>query len=58
MSYAEFVISVPPNHKPGNIELPGATPDPRSAFVTVRQRVLDKPTFEAEISRQRPVQVV
>lgn len=53
MSYAEFVISVPPNHKPGNIELPGATPDPRSAFVTVRQRVLDKPTFEAEISRQR-----
>lgn len=35
VSYAEFVISIPPNHKPGNIELPGATPDPRSAFVTV-----------------------
>lgn len=53
MSYAEFTISIPPSHKPGNIELPGATPDPRSAFVTVSQRVLDKPTFEAEISRRR-----
>jgi esterase/lipase superfamily enzyme len=52
-SYAEFVISIPPSHKPGDIELPGASPDPRSTFVTVSQRVLDKPTFEAEISRQR-----
>ena len=53
MSYAEFVISIPPGHKPGNIEWPSATPDARSAFVTVSQRVLDKPTFEAEISRRR-----
>lgn len=53
MSYAEFVISIPPGHKPGNIEWPSATSDARTAFVTVRQRVLDKPTFEAEISRRR-----
>ncbi len=53
LSYAEFTISIPPNHKPGNVEWPSATPDPGSAFVTVRQRVLDRPTFEAEISRQR-----
>jgi len=53
LSYAEFTISIPPNHKPGNVEWPSATPDPSSAFVTVRQRVLDRPTFEAEISRKR-----
>ncbi len=53
MSYGEFTISIPPNHKPGAIEWPSAAPDPNSAFVTLRQRVLDQPTFEAEISRQR-----
>jgi esterase/lipase superfamily enzyme len=53
MSYAEFVISIPPNHKPGNIEWPGPTPDPSSAFIVVSQRVLDRQAFEAEISRKR-----
>jgi esterase/lipase superfamily enzyme len=52
LSYAEFTISIPPNHKPGNVEWPSATPDPNSAFVTVSERVLDEPAFEAEISRQ------
>jgi len=53
VSYAEFTISIPPGHKPGNIEWPGVMPDPGSAFVTVRQRVLDKLAFEAEVSRKR-----
>ena len=52
-AYAEFTISIPPAHQPGNIEWLGATPDPNAAFVIVRQRVLDKLAFEAEVSRKR-----
>lgn len=46
LNYAAFKISIPPNHRPGNIELPTLTPDPALSFATVQQEVLDKPTFE------------
>lgn len=53
MNYAEFTISVPPSHKAGNIEYPKRKPDPKTSFVTLEQRVIDKATFEREISRRR-----
>jgi len=28
LNFAKFTVSVPPNHKPGNLEMPTATPDP------------------------------
>lgn len=53
LNYARFRISIPPVHKPGNIEWPGSSPDPRTNFVTVEQRQLDRATFESEVSRSR-----
>jgi esterase/lipase superfamily enzyme len=51
MNFAEFTISVPPNHKTGMIEWPTAKPDPKTSFVTVSQRILDRASFEREINR-------
>lgn len=53
MNYAEFTISVPPSHKAGNIEYPQSKPDPKTSFVTLEQRVLDRATFEREVARKR-----
>jgi esterase/lipase superfamily enzyme len=50
MNYAEFKISIPPGHRPGNIEWPTSTPDPMTNFVTVEQTVLDARTFEHRIA--------
>ena len=36
--YAEFDISIPPGHQPGQIEWPERTADPAKSFVTVGQR--------------------
>src|SRR5579871_3006014 len=46
LNYAAFKISIPPNHRAGNIELPTLTPDPALSFATVQQEVLDRQTFE------------
>ena len=32
LNFAKFAVSVPPNHKPGNIEMPAGTPDPGAAL--------------------------
>ncbi|MFD2250039.1 esterase/lipase superfamily enzyme [Pseudochelatococcus lubricantis] len=53
LNYARFRISIPPEHKPGNIEWPTSTPDPQKNFVTVEQRQLDRATFQSEVSRSR-----
>ncbi len=52
-SYVRFRISVPPGHRPGNIEWPKSRPDPRRDFVTVEQTLLDRTTFEQEVARSR-----
>lgn len=52
LNYAEFTISIPPNHKPGEIELSGG---PATSFVTVDQRLLDKAAFEARLARLKTV---
>jgi esterase/lipase superfamily enzyme len=43
-NYASFDISIPPNHKPANIEWPkpGRKPDPKTDFAVVSQSVLDR----------------
>ncbi len=53
VSYIRFRISVPPGHRPGNIEWPKSKPDARTDFVTVEQQVLDREAFEREVSRGR-----
>jgi esterase/lipase superfamily enzyme len=50
LNYAAFRISIPPEHRAGNIEWPTAAPDPAHSFVTVRQDVLDRRTFERAIA--------
>lgn len=43
-NYARFDVSIPPDHKPANIEWPKRkTVDPRTDFAVVSQAVLDRP---------------
>jgi esterase/lipase superfamily enzyme len=44
-SYAEFTVSIPPNHKNSNVEWPGAKTDPKKTFAVVGQERLDKRQF-------------
>ena len=54
MSYAEFVISIPPGHKPGNIEWPGADARPeRRLRHCPPARRSTRPAFEAAVTRKR-----
>jgi esterase/lipase superfamily enzyme len=50
LSFAEYTISVPPNHVAGQVEWPDGNPDPARTFVTLRQRPLTKAQFEAGIA--------
>lgn len=49
VNYGEFTISVPPGHRPGNIEWPLGPPDPAVSFATVQQSVLTRQAFEQRI---------
>lgn len=53
LNYAAFTVSVPPGHLAGNIEWPQGAPDPRLHFTTVSERVLDRASFEREVTRRR-----
>jgi esterase/lipase superfamily enzyme len=44
-SYASFDVSVPPDHRVGQIEWPKGKPDPRNSFAVRKQAVLDQSTF-------------
>ena len=44
-NYAELTISIPPSHKPSEIEWPGKKPDARETFAVVSQSVLDRRSF-------------
>jgi esterase/lipase superfamily enzyme len=46
LNYGEFRISIPPGHRPGNIEWPSGALDSAVSFVTVQQSVLTRPAFE------------
>lgn len=52
LNFAKFVVSVPPNHKSGNIEMPTATPDPRTSFAVVDQAVLSEADFRKAVAPQ------
>jgi esterase/lipase superfamily enzyme len=54
MSYAEYQLSVPPDHEPGQIEWPGnATPDPARHFVTTDVLKLEsEAAFVAQINHR------
>jgi esterase/lipase superfamily enzyme len=53
LNFAEFKISIPPNHKSGNIEWPDGSYDPHTAFVTMDQTVLERTAFEQMLSPRR-----
>ena len=50
--YLEYTISIPPEHRTGNIEYPGTKPDPRRSFVVVGKRELEREAFLAEITKR------
>jgi len=49
-NFAEYTISVPPNHVSGQIEWPDGNPDPARSFVVLRQRPLSSAEFQARIA--------
>ena len=49
VNYGEFTISVPPGHKPGDIEWPLGAPDPAVSFATLQQSVLTRAGFAGRI---------
>lgn len=49
-NYAELTVSIPPNHKPGQIEWPkGKKPNPAKDFVVTGQSVLSDASFRQAI---------
>src|SRR3981189_1053558 len=40
LNFAKFVVSVPPHHKSGNVEMPTATPDPQTSLAVRDKAVL------------------
>jgi esterase/lipase superfamily enzyme len=56
LNFAKFSVSVPPNHKAGNIEMPTATPDPGSNFVVVDQATLSEANFRKSVAPQGKTQ--
>jgi len=49
-SYDAFRISIPPTHRPGQIEWPRGKPDPARNFVTLQQEELGERTFLKEVA--------
>lgn len=51
-SYGKVVVSVPPAHRPGRLELNGRKPDPQKHFVTVsREAYAGQADFRASLAR-------
>ena len=51
--YMAYTISIPPSHKPGQIEYPGRKPDPQTAFTVVKTQSYSRPAFLAEVKARR-----
>ena len=52
LNFAKFVVSVPPNHKSGDLELSTATPDPRNSFAVIDQAVMSEADFRKSVAPQ------
>jgi esterase/lipase superfamily enzyme len=50
LNFAKFAVSVPPNHRPGMIELPANPPDPQTSFAIVDQAVLTEADFRNAVA--------
>ena len=53
LNFAKFVISVPPNHKPGEIEMPTNPSDPQTSFAVVDQAVMSEADFNKAVAPQK-----
>lgn len=53
LNFAKFAISVPPNHKPGEIEMPTNPTDPQTSFAVVDQAVMSEADFQNTVAPQR-----
>jgi esterase/lipase superfamily enzyme len=53
-SYAEFTVSIPPNHRMSEVEWPGAKADPKKTFAVVGQKRLDQREFVDAIDHADP----
>jgi len=51
VSYAEYTISIPPSHKPSNIEWPTRLVDPAKDFAVTAYRELEATDFAREVAR-------
>jgi esterase/lipase superfamily enzyme len=47
LNFAKFVVGIPPDHKPGNIEWSNGAPDPHVSFATIDQAVLSDAEFRS-----------
>jgi esterase/lipase superfamily enzyme len=52
LNFAKFVVSIPPDHKSGNIELPTPPPDSQSSFAIVDQAVMSESDFRKAVASQ------
>ena len=50
LNFARFTVSIPPDHKPAEIEWPSGTPDPKRNFAVVDQAVLTRAEFKAALA--------
>jgi len=50
LNFAKFVVSVPPGHKPGDVELPTAAPDLQTSFAVVDQAVMSEADFRNAVA--------
>ena len=56
LRYEELTVSIPPGHRPGNIEWTQARQqDPATSFVTVRRQQLDESSFKQRIASRAKV---
>jgi esterase/lipase superfamily enzyme len=52
LNFAKFVVSVPPSHKPGNVELPSSPPNVQTSFAVVDQAVMSEADFRNAVAPQ------
>jgi esterase/lipase superfamily enzyme len=52
LNFAKFVVSVPPSHKPGNVELPSSPPNVQTSFAVVDQAVMSEAEFRNAVAPQ------
>lgn len=53
LHFAEYSISIPPEHQPGDLTLPSSHPNPETDFLAVGHRAFDgAPGFIAALNRQ------